>query len=443
MIQNSLLRAMAHRNFRLFFVGQSVSLIGTWMQQLALSWQVYLLTGSALWLGIVGFAGQIPAFFLAPLAGVVTDRHNRHRLIVLTQTLMMVQAFVLALLAWSLDRQMIDRWPGVYLIVGLSVFLGIVNVFDMTGRQAFLTDMVEGREDLANAIALNSSMFNGARLVGPALAGLLLAQTSVAVCFLANGLSYVAVIASLLAMRVKPHEPPKHVAPVLHGLREGIVYAFGFRPIRALLLLLALVSFMGLSYTVLLPIFADSLIGGGATTLGLLSAASGVGALVSAVYLAARKTILGLGRWIALAPAVFGLALLGFSLARGLGLALPMLCFCGAAMMLQMAASNTVLQTIVEEDKRGRVMSFYTMAFMGMAPLGSLLAGGLADLIGVQNTVRVGGVACIAGSVLFTLALPAIRETLRPIYRRMGILPEVASGIQKATELNVLPGRTG
>jgi MFS family permease len=435
-----LLRALGHRNFRLFFFGQTVSLIGTWMQQLALSWQVFLLTKSALWLGIVGFSGQIPAFFLAALAGVVVDRHNRHRLLVLTQTLMMVQAFVLALLAWALDRQLISTWPGVSLIVVLSVFLGIVNVFDMTGRQAFLTDMVEGREDLANAIALNSSMVNGARLVGPALAGFVLAQTSVAVCFLANGISYIAVIAALLAMQVKPHERPKH-APPLQGLREGIVYAFGFRPIRALLLLLALVSLMGLSYTVLLPIFADSIIGGGATTLGLLSAASGVGALVAAVYLAMRRTIVGLGRWIAAAPAVFGVALIGFSLAGGLALALPMLFLCGAAMMIQMASSNTILQTIVEEDKRGRVMSFYTMAFMGMAPLGSLLAGGLGDGIGVQNMVRVAGVSCIVGSLLFTLALPALREKVRPIYRRMGILPEVAAGIQGATEMGVPPER--
>jgi MFS family permease len=282
MIQNSLLRALGHRNFRLFFAGQTVSLIGTWMQQLALSWQVFLLTKSALWLGIVGFSGQIPAFFLAALAGIVADRHNRHRLLVLTQTLMMVQAFVLALLAWTLDLEMIGTWPGVWMILVLSLFLGVVNVFDMTGRQAFLTDMVEGREDLANAIALNSSMVNGTRLVGPALAGFVLAQTSVAVCFLANGISYITVIAALLSMRVKPHERPKH-APLLQGLREGFVYAFGFRPIRALLLLLALVSLMGLSYTVLLPIFADRIIGGGATTLGLLSAASGVGALVAAV----------------------------------------------------------------------------------------------------------------------------------------------------------------
>jgi MFS family permease len=433
-IQNSLLRALAHRNYRLYFVGQGVSLVGTWMQQLALSWVVYQLTDSAVWLGVVGFAGQIPGFFLAPVAGVVADHYNRHRLLLLTQTLMMLQAFALAALALA---GVITVWQ----IIVLSVLLGVVNALDMTVRQAFLTELIERREDLANAIALNSSMVNGSRLVGPALAGFLLAQTSAGVCFLINGVSYLAVLAALLAMTVRPASRPARRPPLLRGLREGFRYAFGFTPIRALLALLALVSLASMAYTVLLPVFADRLVGGGAATLGLLTAATGVGALTAAVFLASRQTVLGLGKWIAAAPAVFSAALFVFSASRNLWLSMLMLFLAGAALMMQMAATNTILQTIVEEDKRGRVMSFYTMAFLGMAPLGSLMGGLLAERIGAPGTVRVAAAACLVGSALFAVALPSLREEVRPIYRRMGILPELATGVQSATELNVPPER--
>lgn len=425
---NRLLRSLGHRNFRLYFGGQLVSLIGTWMQQVALSWLVYITTESPFWLGMVTFCGQLPTFFLAPVAGVVVDRVNRHRLIVVTQTLAMTQAFVLAFLVLS---DLIVLWQ----ILVLSAFLGIVNVFDMTGRQAFFTQMIARREDLANAIALNSSMVNGTRLVGPALAGLLLAWTSAGVCFLINGVSYLAVLAALLAMEVPPRSdeaPPKRF---VHGLGEGIRYAFGFTPIRDILLLLSLVSLTGMSYTVLLPIFAREVLKGGADTLGWLTAAAGLGALTSAVALAARKTVLGLGRWIAVAPGLFGVALIAFSFSVNLWLSMTFLLVAGFALMAGLAASNTILQTIVDEDKRGRVMSFYAMAFMGVAPLGSLVAGTLADRIGAEVVVRIAGGVCIVGSIIFALRLPHVRAAIRPIYRNLGILPEVATGIDAASEL--------
>jgi MFS family permease len=432
----SLGRALSHRNFRLFIFGQGVSLIGTWMQQVALSWLVFLLTGaspeSSFWLGLVNFCGQAPALVLAPFAGVFVDRWNRHRLLLVTQTLMMLQAFFLA--ALTLSGRADIPW-----LIGLSTFLGLLNVFDMTARQAFYTEMLDRREDLANAIALNSSIVNGSRLVGPALAGLLLAETSAGVCFAVNGVSYLAVLAALLAMRLPARDRPPVRGRVLHGLREGLAYSLGFAPIRSILLLLSLVSLLGMSYSVLLPVFASDVLHGGPTTYGLLGAATGVGALAGALFLAARHSVLGLGRWIALTPALFGAALIGFSFSKELWLSLPLLTVAGFAMMVQMASSNTVLQTIVEEDKRGRVMSLYTMAFLGSAPLGSLLAGWLADAVGPQKMVRLGGACCVVGSLLFATQLPRLRAMVRPIYIRMGILPEVATGIGAASEVTVPP----
>lgn len=430
-----LLRALAHRNFRLFFAGQGVSLVGTWMQQVAVAWLVLQLTGDPLWLGVVAFAGQIPSLLITPLAGVLIDRWNRHRLLILTQTLAMIQAFALAGMAWFGDA---DVW----LVAGLNLFLGVVNAFDMTGRQAFLTDMVTRRADLPNAIALNSSLVNGSRLVGPALAGVVLAWTSPAVCFLINGVSYLAVLAALLAMTVPPRPATRERIPVLRQLREGFHYAFGFTPIRSLLLLLALLSLASTAYAVLLPVFATDVLGGDARTFGLLSAAAGLGALVAAVRLAGRASVLGLGRWITFAAGLFGAGLIAFSFSRTVWLSAPLLTVAGFGMMTQMAASNTILQTIVDEDKRGRVMSYYTMAFLGMAPLGSLLGGVLASRVGAENVVRVAGLCCIAGAVLFAVYLPRLRELIRPIYIRMGILPALASGVQTASELTVPPERT-
>jgi MFS family permease len=432
MTSNSLLRALAHRNYRLFFAGQSISLIGTWMQQLAMAWLVYLKTGSPFWLGVIGFSGQIPSFFLSPVAGVLVDRWNRHRLLLLTQSLAMLQAFALA----ALDLAgVIQVWH----VLVLSLFLGLVNAFDMTTRQAFLTEMVEDRADLANAIALNSSMVNATRLVGPALAGFVLAESGPGRCFLLNGMSYLAVLAALLAMRVRPHRRARLAGNLLHELRDGFAYAFGFAPIRSILLLLALTSLVGMSYSVLLPVFARAVLHGGAKTLGFLSAGAGVGALAGALFLASRKSVLGLGKWIMLAPALLGLGLIAFSFAQELWQALPPLFVVGFAMMVQMASSNTILQTIVEESKRGRVMSFYTMAFLGMAPLGSLLAGSLADMIGTTATLKLGGLTCVVGSLVFATQLARLREMVRPIYVRMGILPEVASGLQAAAQLTAPP----
>ncbi len=435
----SLGRALSHRNFRLFIFGQGVSLIGTWMQQVALAWLVFELTGasaeSSFWLGLVGFCGQAPALVLAPFAGVFVDRWNRHRLLLVTQTLMMLQAFAVAVLAFTGKADI----PS---LVALSLFLGLLNVFDMTARQAFYSEMLDRREDLANAIALNSSIVNGSRLVGPALAGVLLAETSAAVCFVVNGVSYLAVLAALLAMRLPARPRPPARGRVLEGLREGMSYALGFAPIRAILLLLSLVSLLGMSYSVLLPVFASDVLHGNPTTYGLLGAASGVGALAGALMLAARASVLGLGRWITLMPALFGVALVGFSFSTRLWLSLPLLAVAGFAMMVQMASSNTVLQTIVDEDKRGRVMSLYTMAFLGTAPLGSLLAGWLADVIGPQKMVRLGGACCVVGSLLFATQLSRLRAMVRPIYVRMGILPEMAAGIGAASDLTVPPEKT-
>lgn len=428
-----MLRALSHRNYRLFFSGQSISLIGTWMTRIATSWLVYRLTNSALLLGIVGFAGQIPAFVLAPFAGVLVDRWNRHRLLVATQVLALLQSLALALLALT---GLINIWH----IVILSVLQGLINAFDMPARQAFVVEMVEKREDLANAIALNSSMVNAARLLGPSIGGVIIAAVGEGWCFMLDAVSYLAVIASLLAMKITPRMTRRtNDVNVLQQLREGWTYAFRFAPIRNILLLLALVSLVGMPYTVLMPVFANEVLHGGPNTLGLLMAASGVGALTGAMFLAARKSVLGLGKYIPLMAGTFGAGLMAFSFSRMLWLSLLLMVVTGLGFMVQMAASNTVLQTIVEEDKRGRVMSFYTMAFMGTAPFGSLLAGSVAAKIGAPQTLFFGGLGCILGALWFARSLPALRRDVQPIYVRIGILPEVAEAIQQTSELGVPP----
>jgi MFS family permease len=410
-------RAMRHRNFRLFFGGQSISLIGTWMTRLATSWLVYRLTGSAFLLGIVGFAGQIPTFLLAPFAGVWVDRLNRRRVLLVTQILAMLQSFVLAVLT-------LTKHITIYEIIWLSMFQGMINAFDMPGRQAFLVEMVEDREDLGNAIALNSSMVNMARLVGPSLAGLVIAVSGEGVCFLIDGISYLAVIGSLLAMQLRPAAIKRVTASMLVQLREGWDYVAGFAPIRTILTLFALVSLMGWPFTVLMPIFASKILKGGPHTLGFLMGGVGVGALVSALSLAIRKSVLGLGRMIYIATGMFGVALIFFGLSKNFWLSLLCMLFCGFGMMQQMAASNTIIQTIVDGDKRGRVMSFYTVAFVGMAPFGSLLAGAMANAIGAPRTVMVSGACCIAGAIWFASRLNLIRKLIQPIYVNLGILPQ-------------------
>jgi MFS family permease len=428
-----MVRALSHRNYQLFFSGQSISLIGTWMTRIATSWLVYRLTGSALLLGIVGFAGQIPSFILAPFAGVLVDRWNRHRLLVATQVLAMIQSLALAVLALS---GLIKIWH----VIALSVIQGLINAFDMPARQAFLVELIEKREDLPNAIALNSSMVNAARLLGPSIGGLIIAAVGEGWCFMLDGVSYLAVIASLLAMKITPRMMNRIDRPnMLQQLREGWRYAAGFAPIRNVLLLLALVSLVGMPYTVLMPVFANEILHGGPNTLGLLMAASGVGALVGAVFLAARKSVLGLGKFIPLTAGAFGAGLIAFSFSRALWLSLLLMVMTGLGFMVQMAASNTVLQTIVEEDKRGRIMSFYTMAFMGTAPFGSLLAGSMATRYGAPLTLMFGGIGCILGALWFATSLPSLRRDVRPIYVKAGILPELATGIHQTSELSVPP----
>jgi MFS family permease len=424
-----MLRALESRNYRLFFSGQIISLVGTWITTTATNWLVYRLTGSAWLLGIVGFSGQFPAFLLGPFAGLIVDRMNKHRLLVATQTVSMLQSFALAVLTLS-------GHITVEAIALLSIVQGIVNAFDMPGRQAFMIEMIENREDLGNAIALNSSMVNVARLVGPSVAGVVIAATNEGWCFLIDGFSYVAVIIALLRMTVVREAPARRLGvSALRQLREGFDYAFGFGPIRAVILLLALVSLVGVPYSVLMPVFASAIFGGGPHTLGFLMTSSGAGALVGALWLAARRSVVGLGKVISLSAICFGTGLIAFSFAPNEWVALPCLIVVGFGFIVQMAASNTVLQTITDDEKRGRVMAFYMMAFFGTAPFGSLLAGSLSTRFGAPHTLLVGGLGVVLGGLLFARSLPSLRAAVRPIYIRKGILPEVAVGLERASEM--------
>ncbi|MCC3597093.1 MULTISPECIES: MFS transporter [unclassified Microcoleus] len=407
--------ALRSQNYRLFFAGQGISLIGSWMTQVATVWLVYNLSDSPWMLGVVGFTSQIPTLILLPFAGVLIDRTNRHRVIIATQILAMVQSLALAFLALT---GAVNIWQ----LLVLSLFQGAINAFDAPARQAFVPELVEKKEDLANAIALNASMFNGARLIGPAIAGLVIGTVGPSYCFLLDGISYIAVIAGLLAMKIKPRKIAASNTKPLQRLKEGFDYAFGFPPIRAILLLLALVSFAGMSHTVLVPIFATKILNGGPQTLGFLMAASGVGAFAGAIYLIGRKSIVGIGKLIAISPAIMGFGLIGFGLSRILWLSLIMMLFVGFGFIIQFAGGNTFLQTIVEDDKRGRVMSIYTMAFFGVTPFGNLVAGGMANYIGSPNTVILGGIICILGSIIFTRQLPALKNLVRPLYQKMGLI---------------------
>jgi MFS family permease len=410
-------RALYHRNYRLFFGGQGLSLIGTWMQQIAMGWLVYRMTNSAFLLGLIGFSSQICSLFFSPFAGVISDRWNRHRILVATQSLSMVQAFILATLTLT------GAVTVLHLIL-LALFLGFVNAFDMPTRQAFVVEMLEKREDLGNAIALNSFLFNGARMVGPSIAGILISILGEGMCFLLNGFSFLAVIIALLAMKMAPNKRESGKTQVLQGFKEGFVYALGFRPIRSILIFLGWISFVGTANTTLMPVFAKSILHGGPQTYGFLMAAIGVGAIFGAIFLASRRSVLGLGRIIVIASGIFGIGVISFSLSHVLWLSLSLLLLVGFGMMVHMASSNTILQTMVDDDKRGRLMSLYVMAFMGMAPLGSLAGGSLAGTIGAPYTLVIGGASCLLGSFIFTKKLPVIREMVRPIYIRKGILKE-------------------
>jgi MFS family permease len=400
--RNPALRALASRNYRLFFAGQLVSLIGTWMQSVAQSWLVYRLSVSPVLLGLVGFAGQVPVFLLAPVGGSLADCRDRHRIIVTTQSASMALAMILAGLTLGGQVQIGH-------VFVLATLLGVVNAFDIPARQAFLVDMV-GKDDLISAIALNSSMVNGARIVGPAVAGVLVAAVGEGWCFFANGLSYLAVLAGLLAMRreVRPRSP-RAGSPLAHVV-EGFGFVARTAPIRDLLGLLGLISLMGMPYAVLMPIFADQILHGGAKGLGLLMGASGLGALLGALALASRREVRGLGGWVSRASAGFGVSLIAFSLSRRSWLSEALLVPVGFSMMVEMAASNTLIQAMVPDRLRGRVMAVYSMMFMGMAPFGALLAGVLAQRVGAPWTVASGGAACIAGALVFGWRLPWLRE---------------------------------
>ena len=401
------LRALRHRNFRLFFGGQLISLVGTWMQQVAQSWLIYRLTQSSFLLGVVGFAAQFPVFLLGPIGGLAADRLNRHRIIIATQTAAMILAFVLAALTLT---HRVTEWQ----IILLAALVGVVNAFDMPGRQSFLVQMVE-REDLMNAIALNSSMFNGARVVGPAVAGILVAAIGEGWCFFANGVSYVAVIIGLLMMRIAHSSGPAPGASVLAHLKEGMQFVGRTAPIRALLLLLALASFTGMPYAVLMPIFADKILHSGARGLGILMGATGIGALIGSVMLTLKASVRGLGTWVAVATVLFGVSLIGFGLSTSFVLSAIVLVPVGCAMMVQMSSSNTLIQSMVPDGLRGRVMGVYTMTFAGLGPLGALLAGAIANRWSAPIAVAAGGVVCIAGAAIFAVRLPSLRPPAREL----------------------------
>jgi MFS family permease len=420
-------RSLKYRNYRLFFGGQSFSLIGTWMQRIAMPWLVYHMTGSAFLLGVVGFAGQIPTFLLAPVAGVITDRFSRYKVLLITQIISLVQALILAVLALTGTIQM---WQ----IVALSILLGCISAFDVPSRHSFVIEMVEKKEDLGNAIALNSMMFNGARLIGPSIAGLMLATVGEGLCFLINAISFIFVIFSLLMMKVSPRNIKKKESHMFKDLKEGLNYTFGYAPIKHLLLLLALINLMGASYQVLMPVFAKEILHGGSDTFGFLMGAAGLGALLGAGYLASRETVLRLGKIIPAASGLFGAGLIIMSFLRNTPLTLILMVFIGLGLMLHTASSNTILQTITEDDKRGRVMSFYTMAIMGTTPFGSLLSGFLAKTIGTPITIFISGISCMAGALIFLKKLPELKNIVRPVYVKMGIIPEVAKGIETASE---------
>jgi MFS family permease len=413
-----LTRALQHRNYRLFFAGQGVSLVGTWVTRVATSWLVYRLTGSELLLGVTGFAGQIPLLLLAPFAGVLVDRWNRHRLIVVTQILSALQSLALAVLALT-GRITVAE------VIWLQVAQGAINAFDTPARQAFVVEMVEDRADVPNAIALNSSMFNASRIVGPAIGGAIIAAVGEGWCFAIDAISYVAVIVSLVAMRIMRTAAPRERTRMLDELHHGVRYVFGFPPVRELLLNVALIGTMGMPYAVLMPVFASKVLHGGPHTLGILMTAAGLGALCGTVYLASRHTVLGLGKVIVAATMMLSAGLIVFSLSHSLWLSLLALPLVGAGMMLQAASANTILQTVVDEQLRGRVMAFYSVAVLGTQPLGSLAAGALAERIGAPHTILAGAIICIATGVWFAFRRPMLAHHVRPIYIERGILPPI------------------
>jgi MFS family permease len=425
-------RSLKYRNYRLFFCGQGLSLIGTWMQHAAQAWLVYRLSNSAMALGLTAFCGQIPGFILAPIGGVAADRYSKHRIILLTQILAMLQAVVLAALVLS---GRVEVWH----LILLSTVLGIINAFDIPTRQAFVIEMVEDNDYLSNAIALNSSMFNAARIIGPAAAGLLTYAAGEGLCFLINAVSFFAVILSLLLMKPRRVAAPSNLANPLTQLKNGFVYAWRFSPIKYVICFVGVTSLVGMPYIVLMPVFAREILGGGPQTYGLLLGSAGAGATMAALYMAARRTTLGLGKLLVLAGALFGTSLVFFSFSASMWFSMGLLLFCGFGMMVLVAGCNTLLQTMVDDDKRGIVMSIYLMAFVGTTPLGSLAAGFLAHRMGVNYTLLIGGILCLLASGLFAKKLPLLQKMIHPVYVQKGIIKEVAQGLQSAAGLTTPP----
>lgn len=409
-------RSLKYRNFRLYFTGQSISLLGTWIQRITMPWLVYHLTGSALLLGIVGFAGQIPTFILSPFAGALTDRYYKYKLLIVTQILSMIQALLLAFLYFL---KIINVWH----ILVLSIFLGCINAFDMPGRQSFIIKLIDNKNDLGNAIALNSTIVNIARLLGPSLAGILIATTNEGICFLINGLSYIFVIASLLSMNVKEDEINNNENSIWQDIKDGFKYVYSNNTIRSILLLLGLISLMGMPYTVLMPVFVKKILLSDSYTFGFLMGATGIGALIGTIYLASQKNIENILKLITLSAGIFGFGLIAFSFSRHISISIILMIIIGFGMILNMASSNTMLQTLSEDNFRGRVMSFYTMAFMGTAPFGSLLAGSMASSIGVANTILISGIICVIGSIIYgkNLQVQIIRDYVKPIIKKLAL----------------------
>ena len=410
-----LFRSLRHPNYRLFFFGQSISLVGTWITRIASSWLVYRLTDSEFLLGLVAFAGQIPSLVVSPIAGVYIDRWNKHRVLVITQALAMLQSTTLAYLTLTGRITVND-------VLVLQGMQGLINAFDTPARQSFVVQMVDDRADLANAIALNSALVNGSRMIGPAIGGVLIAAVGEGWCFALDAISYVFVIGSLLAMNVRAITRPVDVTPVVDALTAGFKYVAGFAPVRSGLLLVALISTLGMPYQVLMPVMASEVLGGDANTLGVLMMTMGLGALLGSVYLASRHTVVGLGRRIAQASMLFGGALIAFALSRHLWLSILLLPLTGAGFIITLAATNTVVQTVVPEALRGRVMSFYTVAFLGTSPIGSLFAGIAAERIGAPATIAIGGAACLIGGAWFYTTLPRLRALIHPVYAERGLL---------------------
>ena len=410
-----ILRGFQHRNFRLFFIGQTLSMTGTWMQHIAISWLMYRLTNSAFMLGLTGFALQIPMLLVSPFAGVWVDRYNRRTLLLLTQALALAPALLLAALT---SAGVIEAWH----IIALSLFLGSVNAFDQPSRNAFLLEMVETREHLPNAIALNSMIMHSARFVGPSIAGVVLALAGETACFLLNALSYLALIVALLMMQVKPAAPRARHAHWFEGMKQGFGYAFGFLPSRRLLLLLAVVSLTTFPFQQLMPIFAREIFGGDARTLGLLISASALGALCGTIYLANRTSLAGLSRVIIAASFCAGIGLVLFSQSRLLPLSLLLMLPIGFGLFATATSTNTILQSIADEDKRGRVVSIYGMCFLGMAPVGNFIAGSIASHIGAPLTLLIFGAIGTLAALAFALRLESWRAAIKPVYQRLGVV---------------------